>query len=48
MDGGAAARRALGACKNVDDVVAVFADFVLGRATGVELDARAEPSRACA
>lgn len=37
MAGGSAARRALGAVKSVDEVETIFADFVLGRASGVDL-----------
>ena len=40
MEGGAAARRAMGSAKAVDEVMAMFRDFVLGRARGIEL---AEP-----
>lgn len=37
LPGGAAARRAIGAAKSVEDVEAVFNDFVLGRSTGLGL-----------
>jgi nifR3 family TIM-barrel protein len=37
MPGGTAVRRALGAVRSVDEVVAIFADFVLGRVRGIDL-----------
>jgi nifR3 family TIM-barrel protein len=37
MEGGAAVRRALGAVRNVDEIEALFTEFVLGRMRGVEL-----------
>jgi tRNA-dihydrouridine synthase B len=37
MAGGAAARRALGAATSVDDVTAIFSEFVLGESRGIDL-----------
>jgi nifR3 family TIM-barrel protein len=39
MEGGAAARGAMGTAKAVDDVTAMFREFVLGRARGIDLAA---------
>jgi nifR3 family TIM-barrel protein len=38
MEGGAAARRVLGVARSVDEVERVFAQFVLGRVRGIDLE----------
>ena len=37
MEGSAAARRAIGAARNAEDVEAIFCDYILGRVRGVDL-----------